>query len=311
MNLANIFKFVESRLGVKSKLFIGSSVLLLSAFGLHALMPKQNDVVAGSVMITNMAGTSGGTGVILKSSSTRTEIITNSHVCRGVEQGGVVKTKQGSYMVITYKHSKFHDICQIIINGDLNYNTEVAKKAPISYYEKAMISGHPALLPNVVTSGHFSGQKIISVMSGIKPCTDSDKEDPNLGLLCILAGGIPVVKQYESVLVTATIMPGSSGSGVYNENKELVGLAFAGSGDLGYAWTVPFEALRKFLDEERHSLEDLQPSGELYLDQSSRNQTKISETDAIKNIKKECRGENREKLGVYCTLAEQDIIWRQ
>jgi V8-like Glu-specific endopeptidase len=41
-------------------------------------------------------------------------------------------------------------------------------------------------------------------------------------------GGIPDIMQYDSTLVTATIMPGSSGSGVYNENKELAGVVFAG-----------------------------------------------------------------------------------
>jgi len=55
-------------------------------------------------------------------------------------------------------------------------------------------------------------------------------------------------------LVTATIMPGSSGSGVFNEDMELSGLAFAGSGDLGYAWTVPYEDMMYFLNKELENL---------------------------------------------------------
>jgi hypothetical protein len=288
-----------------------AALLVIAGMMKLASVLSTNDIVASAVMITNNSGNHGGTGVILRSNRSKSEILTNSHVCKVVEQGGLVTTKTGSYAVTSYKHSKLHDICLITVNADLGVNTPVAKRAPVLYYEAASISGHPALLPNIVTNGHFSGKRIISVMIGVKQCTESELQDPRLGLPCILMGGLPIIKRYESTLVSATIMPGSSGSGVFNASQQLAGLAFAGSGDLGYAWTVPFEALKNFLNREQYELPDIVPSDEVDLSagQESGRPRKFNEIEVMANIYSLCSLDTP-SLKEICKSISGDMVYR-
>lgn len=277
--------------------------------------PPRNDVQSSAVMITNTEGTHGGSGVILSSSQTRSEILTNSHVCRVVENGGMVKTKNREYAVTSYKHSKTHDICLITVDANLRINTAVAKETPDPYYETARISGHPSLFPNVVTSGHYSGKKVISVMTGVRPCTEEDIKDERKVILCMLMGGIPEIKRYESTLVTATISPGSSGSGVYNDKGELTGLVFAGAGNLGYAWTVPYEFLINFLEKEQQTIEASRPNNtiDIFSGQGSgRNQLKpnFNEIEAINKVYEVCENP-KDKMKQFCSNLSSDMVYRK
>lgn len=271
---------------------------------------EKNDIVNASVMITNVAANHGGSGVILDSNETESRILTNSHVCRVVEKGGLVSGRAGTFLVTSYKHSETHDICLITVAGNMKAETKVAELAPQAYYENASISGHPALMPNVVTKGHFSGRKVIEVMTGVRKCTEEDLQDPGKLLLCALAGGIPEVKRYESILVSATIMPGSSGSAVYNSARELSGLAFAGSGNLGYAWTVPFEAVRNFLDKEQRTLERKKPENSVDVFGEDGAKKDFDETVVIKKLRDACESpENRNKFQQVCGLVAMDMLY--
>jgi S1-C subfamily serine protease len=296
----------------RAKALKGFGIFLIALAIILSLSGKKNDITQSSVMITNIAGTSGGTGIVLHSSETSSTILTNSHVCRVVEKGGMVTGESGSFIVATYKHSHTHDLCLITVDGNLKAHTDIAHRAPYIYKEGAAISGHPALFPNVITTGHFSGRRVISVMKGMTPCTDDQKKDPDTMLLCLLAGGLPQIEQYDSTLVTATIMPGSSGSGVYNEDKELSGVAFAGSGDLGYAWTVPFESMRNFLDREARTLEAKRPDNSLdILAALSGKKNSLDENAMMQKLKEACAGEQKNKLKSVCELAGQDMIFRK
>ena len=309
--LSPIFRKIESTLNYKMKIAIGLVAVLGLIVAIHSIFPP-NDITASSVMITNVAKSSGGTGIIISSSETSSIVLTNSHVCRVVENGGLVTGQAGSFLVATYKHSQSHDLCLITVDGNLKHHTDVASRAPVSFYESAMISGHPALMPNVVTSGHFSGRMIVQVMKGLTPCTEEQKSDPNMGLLCMLVGGIPDVVQYDSTLVTATIMPGSSGSGVYNENKELSGVVFAGNGGgIGYALTVPYESMVNFLNIESKILLAVKPNNSLDVGKMLGSQKNLSEESMMKNLKEACSSENKNKLKEVCRLFSLDIIWNE
>ncbi len=253
-SLTKLYSYVEKSLTTTSKTAIGFALLLIVGYSASTLF-QPTDLIESTVKITNTIGNSGGSGVILSSSSSGSIVLTNAHVCRVVEYGGKVTSKTGSFLVSGYKKSNLHDLCMIEVKGDLGVSTPIAFSAPRAYYEEATISGHPRLLPNVVTRGHFSGTAIISVLVRFDKCEAGNKD-----LRCIFFGGIPVIKNYESTLVTATIMPGSSGSGVYNKDDKLVGLAFAGSNGLGYAWTVPYEYLTYFVYREAKTLSYTSPS---------------------------------------------------
>jgi S1-C subfamily serine protease len=269
---------------------------------------SQGDIHESAVIITNIAQHHGGTGIVLRSSQSSSLVLTNSHVCKVVENGGLVSGTAGKFMVSAYKHSQKNDLCLLKVEGDLKANTIVAKNAPVPYRSSAIVSGHPALMPNIITRGHFSGRQVIPIMVGIKPCTADDANDPSKGLACMLIGGIPLIREFDSVLVSATIMPGSSGSGVYNSKNELSGVVFAGAGELGYGWTVPYQSLQDFLYSEAGTLSYKLPNNivDIFGQSQGRNQT---EEVLFQRLHKVCASTDREKLSAICEATKTDATW--
>lgn len=201
-----------------------------------------------SVMITNLTENSGGTGVILQSEETESIVMTNKHVCELIQIGGLVKTRIHKYRIYRYKYYKKHDLCLIKIAANLGINTIISATKP-DLYSRAFVSGHPSLLPDVLTEGYFSDYKMIDVMVGMVPCDGTEKDQEMLA--CAFYGEKPVVRKFRSQVVTATIMPGSSGSGVFNDQGEIAGLVFAGSSEgLSYAFIVPLRYLQDFVKHQ-------------------------------------------------------------
>lgn len=249
-----------------------------------------------TVMITNFAKNSGGSGVIYSSDPTESLVLTNAHVCKVVVGGGVVHTSRGIVSVADYKLSNVHDICMIRVRADLGVNTEIAEKAPNSY-DKAVVAGHPALLPTIVTEGHFSDKMHINVLTEIRECTAEEFESP-LGIFCILLGGIPVIKTYETIPVSATIMGGSSGSGVFDKDGKIAGLVFAGSGQIGYAFIVPHEYVKHFVETEMHNIRYINPSNKT---------SPVNPAPKRKALKAKCLDPKTPEMEELCNILERDI----
>jgi S1-C subfamily serine protease len=264
-------------------LVLGSMAYVFSLMEVSSVYPKTAAEAASvSVTVLNSHMTGGGTGVILSSSKNKSLVLTNAHVCKVVENGGIVITDNGAkHSVSGYKISKQHDLCIIQVSANLGYDTHIASESPKNY-EDAMISGHPNLLPTVVSYGHFSGHLVIEVITDIRPCKEEDfKKEP---LICLFFGGIPVLTSYQSRLVTATIQAGSSGSAVYNSDGEISGLVFAGSGDISYAFVVPYEAVSNFVEKEQHSLDFKKPNNT-----SEPGKKRKSKGKSIQEITENCR----------------------
>jgi S1-C subfamily serine protease len=190
----------------------------------------------------------GGSGVILRSTQNESFILTNKHVCDLVKSGGKVVHEGASYEVQEVKPYPKHDLCLVKVFHSFGINVRIAREAP-ALYSSATIAGHPSLMPTVMTHGHFSGKETIKIIADIRPCTEKDMEEN--GLFCVFLGGIPVVKSFETQVVSATILPGSSGSPVFNSRGELSGMAFASrSQELSYAYIVPYEYLYDFMRTE-------------------------------------------------------------
>lgn len=267
---------------MKLPLFLMSLVLLTSStifyllFKDNKLHPKTDrELSEVSVMVTRLDGLSGGSGVILKSGVDGSEILTNGHVCAVVQNGGRVIGDRKSGVVYSYTLSNDHDLCLIKTKTNFNINTKVADNPPYVFSEAAVV-GHPALLPTAVTRGHFSHFVYINIMTGIRPCTEAELNS-ELGLLCLMAGGIPIIKHYEAQFITSTIMPGSSGSPVFTENGEIGGLVFAGSQGLSYGIIVPNEYVRNFLQKEMPVLMPLYPNNTIDITKNSSNNSKVTE----------------------------------
>ena len=248
IKLSKLIKSIETYFTSRGKVVIGSLLAVLIGFlGYQSFMGTVSP--AGStVMVTNLAETSGGSGVIIDSSPTESRILTNAHVCAVARAGGyIITSSQEKYLVDSYVTSPDHDVCMIKVRADLGASTELASSAP-GLYDSATISGHPALLPNVLSKGHFAAKKVIHLLNDVKECTEADYEDPDLVMVCIFFGSVPTFKAYQSTVVTAMIMGGSSGSAVYNWRNQISGLVFAGQGkSLSFAFAVPYEHVAKFV----------------------------------------------------------------
>lgn len=266
--LKNIRKAIKS---FEQSKYYGTDLVLMSICGFSLtilgailvlspskyLSPKSDAQLAQtSVRIVRLDGRSGGSGVIYRSGTTQSWLLTNRHVCEVIQKGGRVETDSGSYFIRSYKMSERHDLCMLTVSANLGVNTKVAKEQP-ALYSAAIAVGHPKLLPAVVTRGHFTGKEIVQIISGIRKCTDKDiEDDPDNALLCLLIGGIPVLKTYEAQVATVLISGGSSGSPVFDESGRIAGLVFAGSGDISNALIVPQEDVSNFVNSEAREIEE-------------------------------------------------------
>lgn len=283
---------------------VGITIAYVSGFkiGSNTRYPKNiKEYSQTSVMITNFARNSGGTGVVYQSSAGYSKILTNAHVCGVVVNGGLVQSETTTGVVSSYQISENHDLCLITTSTDFGVNTSIAKTAP-ELFTKASIVGYPALLPTLITEGHWSHKRVVQILYSFKECTEEDWKSKN-GLMCLLLGGIPLVKTLEAQVVSATIMPGSSGSAIYNDSGEIAGLVFAGSGQLGYALAVPQEYVRNFIFNELKNLPSIRP----ITDGSSSAESKQS--GMFNNLRAACNSiSDAESLKEYCKLLSKDLI---
>lgn len=239
-----------------------------------------DNIPDATVKITNLQSNSGGSGTIIRSETGASEILTNRHVCGVVKRGGLVHTRNGGvHFVVSYKTSLLHDLCILTVADDLGVNTKVSKRAP-DMFEEATVSGHPKLMPNIITKGHFSGRQIIQVLTGFKECTDVEKNNENTALFCMFFGKLPVVENYDAIALSATIQPGSSGSGVYGATKDIGAVVFAGNGDLSYGYAVPYEYVRMFIKAEYEVLPMQYPDVTVDLASMSKPSQKVETEEA-------------------------------
>lgn len=230
-------------------------------------------ITSTAVMVTNLSGNSGGSGTIMSSHRGHSEILTNGHVCGVVARGGQVVTDDGvRHFVASYKKSQLHDLCLITVAENLKVAARLAESAPAKY-SISVISGHPKLLPTIVSHGHFSSKVGISVMTGTRECTDADRQNPATGFFCSFFGMLPVVKTYDSIVTSALIQPGSSGSGIFNSEGELSAVVFAGEGGIGYGFAVPYEYIEQFLRTELSTLSVEFPNTDMQFDASQNRYT--------------------------------------
>lgn len=283
---------IEGAISVKGKILIGT-ILASTILGLAlAAKPSERNITDATVKLTN--GRGGGSGVIIAASNSESTVLTNRHVCEILKRGGYVESVEGTYMVASIKQSFSHDLCTVKVNANLKHASKVASNAP-KIFDSATVSGHPNLYPNVVTKGHVSGRQFITVMTGVKACTKEDIESEQ-GLLCLFFGGIPQLERFEAQLVTATIMAGSSGSAVYNEDREIIGMVFAGNGDLSYAFVVPYEYIVSFLKFEVDLVRPEIPNNKLNFFDLIKEQNR--------SISKKCQEAKHPKIIEYCKLVE-------
>lgn len=291
--LGRVYKKIETLLSVGAKTTIGLAILTAMG-GLTYLALQPKDITAPTVMLTALSR-GGGTGVIIASSTNESKVLTNGHVCNVLTNGGVAITTRGQRHTVAellfYEH---HDLCLATVKANLGPAADIAGRASADY-SQATVSGHPRLLPNVVSTGHFSSHQIIDVWLGTKPCSyEQLRSKENIGKFCRFFRHIPVIKTYETRLVTAATMPGSSGSAIYDTSGDLSALVFAGNQATTFA--VPYEYLVDFLAHPY----------------AAGNRLVVPDyfMNVEAKINRQRKAINRQELTTKCAKAEEDIIER-
>jgi S1-C subfamily serine protease len=153
---------------------------------------------------------SGGTGFLFKTENGQAVIITNKHVCNGVDQElknqAILVQGNKSYFTTIRARSRLTDICILNVPGSLMEHRfyEVAKNPRAEYVEgaKFFVLGHPRLMPLAMVEALY--------LNWTQDYFDTD---------------LPSTRGFGRVL--SEIHPGNSGSPMVNKNNEVVGVIFA------------------------------------------------------------------------------------
>lgn len=207
------------------------SLFISTSFAGPKTVKELKDVTA---QISNAEMNSGGSGSVIQTGSSGSIILTNGHVCEATKPGWIVTVNGVQSKINKIKYFDQHDLCLVHVSKNFGKTVKLSKKIPKAT-EQSVVSGHPLMLPQIVTTGHFSDQMEIEVMVDIRACTP--EEEKQYGFDCIF--GMPITKKYQSQLTSNLIQPGNSGSAVYNEKGEVAGVIFAGAGEIGFAFIVP------------------------------------------------------------------------
>jgi S1-C subfamily serine protease len=284
------------------------TVVVVFELVVRLLLPVKGYSPDSSVMVTNLAKNSGGSGAIIETADDFTKVLTNAHVCRVVEHGGVVSSIHNTGYVLSYKKSSLHDLCVIKVSNNLGTSATISNTYP-QVLDDATVIGHPMLMPIILTSGKFSEKRLIHVGTGLRACTPEELTDPVLGSICAFFGGVPVIQAYEAQAISALIQPGSSGSPVFDVNKSIAGVVFAGSGEMAFGYIVPLEYIHMFLDNEIKTVEEQKPNTDSLF------QTSSGSTVDKDEVKKRCQTINlNEKQKQACKevlelLKSDDLIY--
>lgn len=207
------------------------SLLISMSFAGPKTVKELKEVTA---QISDPSMQSGGSGSVIQVGMNGSIILTNQHVCEATEPGWIVTVNGSQSRINKIKFFDQHDLCLIHVPKNFGKTVHLSKRIPKAT-EKSVVSGHPLMLPQIVTEGHFSDEIEIEVMVDVRACTP--EEEKQYGFDCMF--GMPVTKRYKSQLTSNLIQPGNSGSAVYNEKGEVAGVIFAGAGEIGFAFIVP------------------------------------------------------------------------
>jgi S1-C subfamily serine protease len=180
------------------------------------------EMLFGFIPIGEVKGGWLGTGIIIKIEDNVTYILTNAHVSgKGTTDPSIFVAEDEHWrrLEIVTQH-KILDLAILKYNGILEEKRVIKGFAIPEIQEKAFMVGHSLGDPYIYSEGVFAGY------------------------------------YEEFYLFQMPTMPGNSGSGVFNNKGELVGLIFAGRGinmfqmDVEYGIAIDSLSVKLFLEKE-------------------------------------------------------------
>lgn len=207
------------------------------------------------VRITNKAGTSGGTGFHIQAPTGQTYILTNAHVCGlGKDSKTVFIARDAFDRKIERRIievSEKTDLCVVeALPGESGL--KLSGNEP-TLQETLYIIGHPLLYPLTLSKGRIidkiSDETVLDhVMEDGEPDSSCSMPKNRIKVIQDFFGPVRacliVIPAY---VMNAQILPGNSGSPVFNKYGRVIGVVFAGDGRGGFGALVTRDDIVDFL----------------------------------------------------------------
>lgn len=228
---------------------VKASLIALGAYLIVEAPQMHHSYIRGSVgpsvvRITNLDENSGGTGFAVQAPSGKTYILTNAHICLGIDKPMIVNFKQNRKVPLrVIEVSRETDLCLVESVGNLK-PLKLASNLEIG--DNIGIVGHPSLMDLTLTRGDFIEYTDVGMPVPQQFCDRAKEEGgPFFEIDNPFFPCVGIVKH--AAQTTVVILPGNSGSPAVNMFGNLVGVAFAGRSDVGWGVIVPVEDVRNFL----------------------------------------------------------------
>lgn len=229
--------------------FMGTSVLE------NAHASYMRSIMRDVVYVTNLEGTSGGTGWVTTKANGDRIIITNKHVCGVAAEGVILITYQGNRIITKVLARAEHtDLCAVEAPPGITSSGFKLAGSTIDG-EIAYTLGHPYLESNTVTKGELSGDKQIEMQesTNVLPgeCTDKYHKLQTLepdSLYSVIFGinniCLVIIQAKASSII---ILPGNSGSPTVNIYGNVIAVAFAANEFGTRSYHIPLSSVKEFI----------------------------------------------------------------
>jgi putative serine protease PepD len=189
-----------------------------------------------SVAVNSYSGSGNGSGVIYRTSSSSSFIVTNNHVIDSALKGGSIRVElnTGDFVNATLVgRDSTYDLAVLKISRGNLPTITVGDSSQLAIGEPVVAFGSPLGLSGTVTTG------IVSALN--RPVT---------------TGANGVESFIDAIQTDAAINPGNSGGPLVNRNGALIGINSAiaslgnsSSGSIGLGFSIPINQAKRVVDE--------------------------------------------------------------